>query len=357
MKKINDRLNCQITFYKRKKGLIKKAMELSILCDTQIFLAIQNPSNKLTLLSTKINPKEYIMKNLLHLVENQIKEEITLSNPENEKQEKTIDVINSSLNKINKIENDVKNNSITNNINFKEPKKIFNVINEEDLGNLKKNPLIKKINKNLEINNIVETNRKDNNNLININNINSINFMNNINNKKNDDKQNVIGSIFNNNINKNYNFNNIKDLNYLNDIREKFKFSFPFINPETNPKNNNLFVDNERIRRAIMSNLAESRSVSPFMNNIKDKMLNTNLNLLNPNIIIPNNNNFKDLNYSSYMNYVNNIANELLKEKIINDLSSMIMSSTSGNNILSNLFGFPHNNENINNSSNFNKKI
>ena len=155
MKKINDRLNCQITFYKRKKGLIKKALELSILCDSQIFLAIQNPSNKLTLLSTKVNPKEYIMQTLLHLVENQVKEEITLKNDEKEKPNN----LNSNF-QINIFErNNLNNNTIifpelqniqkdeTNSTNnSKENKVLFNITNtaikNEELENINISNLI-----------------------------------------------------------------------------------------------------------------------------------------------------------------------------------------------------------------------
>lgn len=41
------RLWSQVTFTKRKTGLMKKAMELSILCDCEIGLVIFNSTNKL----------------------------------------------------------------------------------------------------------------------------------------------------------------------------------------------------------------------------------------------------------------------------------------------------------------------
>ena len=45
--KITDERNRQVTFTKRKFGLMKKAYELSVLCDCEIALIIFNSSNKL----------------------------------------------------------------------------------------------------------------------------------------------------------------------------------------------------------------------------------------------------------------------------------------------------------------------
>ena len=47
IERIADELNRKVTFTKRKNGLMKKAMELSVLCDCQIALVIFNSNNKL----------------------------------------------------------------------------------------------------------------------------------------------------------------------------------------------------------------------------------------------------------------------------------------------------------------------
>eukprot|EP00106_Octopus_bimaculoides_P014812 XP_014782254.1 PREDICTED: myocyte-specific enhancer factor 2C-like [Octopus bimaculoides] len=45
--RIGDERNRQVTFTKRKFGLMKKAYELSVLCDCEIALIIFNSANKL----------------------------------------------------------------------------------------------------------------------------------------------------------------------------------------------------------------------------------------------------------------------------------------------------------------------
>ncbi|ORE03245.1 SRF-like protein [Rhizopus microsporus var. microsporus] len=47
IQKIQDERNRQVTFLKRKQGLMKKAYELSVLCDCEIALLIFNTNGKL----------------------------------------------------------------------------------------------------------------------------------------------------------------------------------------------------------------------------------------------------------------------------------------------------------------------
>ncbi|KAI8812109.1 MADS box transcription factor MEF2, partial [Cladochytrium replicatum] len=47
IQQIQDERNRQVTFLKRKYGLMKKAYELSVLCDCEISLIIFNHNNKL----------------------------------------------------------------------------------------------------------------------------------------------------------------------------------------------------------------------------------------------------------------------------------------------------------------------
>ncbi|XP_027333746.1 agamous-like MADS-box protein AGL6 [Abrus precatorius] len=48
LKKIENKINRQVTFSKRKNGLVKKARELSVLCDAEVALIIFSSRGKLT---------------------------------------------------------------------------------------------------------------------------------------------------------------------------------------------------------------------------------------------------------------------------------------------------------------------
>lgn len=48
IKKIENPTNRQVTYSKRRNGLIKKAYELSVLCDIDLALIMFSPSGKLT---------------------------------------------------------------------------------------------------------------------------------------------------------------------------------------------------------------------------------------------------------------------------------------------------------------------
>jgi len=46
IERITNAKNRHLAFYKRKKGLLKKAMELSIMCDVNIAMCIFNTNGK-----------------------------------------------------------------------------------------------------------------------------------------------------------------------------------------------------------------------------------------------------------------------------------------------------------------------
>lgn len=53
MKRIENPVHRQVTFCKRRAGLLKKAKELSVLCDAEIGVFIFSPHGKLYDLATK----------------------------------------------------------------------------------------------------------------------------------------------------------------------------------------------------------------------------------------------------------------------------------------------------------------
>ena len=63
IERIKSESNRNITYIKRKKGLIKKAMELSVLCDVNIFLClIPKNSNQKSLFCSSDSVDDFIQK-------------------------------------------------------------------------------------------------------------------------------------------------------------------------------------------------------------------------------------------------------------------------------------------------------
>ncbi|RZS17135.1 hypothetical protein BHM03_00049250 [Ensete ventricosum] len=52
LKRIENKVNRQVTFSKRRSGLLKKAHEISVLCDAEVALVIFSPNGKLYEYST-----------------------------------------------------------------------------------------------------------------------------------------------------------------------------------------------------------------------------------------------------------------------------------------------------------------
>jgi len=60
IEKIENSKIRQVTFYKRKRGLLKKAMELSLLCESKIFLCIVDKVEKLTIYSSENDINKFL---------------------------------------------------------------------------------------------------------------------------------------------------------------------------------------------------------------------------------------------------------------------------------------------------------
>lgn len=58
----NDRVR-QVTLYKRRKGLLKKSMELSLLCDAQVLLCVYDKNGKMMIYSSDSNTTGTIFQN------------------------------------------------------------------------------------------------------------------------------------------------------------------------------------------------------------------------------------------------------------------------------------------------------
>ena len=47
LKRIENKINRQVTFSKRRNGLLKKAHEISVLCDAEVAVIVFSPKGKL----------------------------------------------------------------------------------------------------------------------------------------------------------------------------------------------------------------------------------------------------------------------------------------------------------------------
>ena len=70
IEKIKNDRNRLVTFIKRKRGLIKKAMELALLCDANVFVAVVSHENpQLSIFSNDPNPETFTEKYLKSPIE------------------------------------------------------------------------------------------------------------------------------------------------------------------------------------------------------------------------------------------------------------------------------------------------
>ncbi len=81
--KIENKTASQITYYKRKKGLVKKAMELSLLCEVDIFLVIIDKKGRLSITCSQNSIEDFIKKNIININNKIVKETYTLKDYNN----------------------------------------------------------------------------------------------------------------------------------------------------------------------------------------------------------------------------------------------------------------------------------
>ena len=347
--KIKNRLSCQITYYKRKKGLIKKALELSRLCDIEVFLVIVDSKKRLSITSTKKPSQQFIEEYLINLSPLSIKEEY--------KEDDYIKFTKNNLNNQNETSD-----------------KLFSEVEEEENCENKSNHFLEQINKNISnhYTNILKLNKnffikKDtpevNNNLQNKNKIKSINDLK-INHNfkvsipKSNNNFNAM-NYYNNNNNNNFNnfpaqtnnkYSVIQNINNLGS-QKPTEIIININNNENNNKNDQknkvqkLYQNNFINTKQILSSTASPYKFYYDMNS-NNQMQNKDNNNLYNNIL--NNNNKK--NIFSISN--NNLPENFFKEStpIFTPSNKNISNQYNNNNINNNNVNY-NNNNNINNNN------
>ena len=294
MQKIQNKITSQTTFYKRKKGLIKKALELSVLCDVEDFLVIVDKKKRWSITSTNNSAINFINSYLMNIDNLHIKEEIGIKDYTKFKKNK----IQNSKDKLNFVkENDTKTLSDSSNQNNTEIKKReLNVSISNDI-NIKKD-------KDLNYEKIcIEQSKKSStitsrSSSFEENNFNQLNFVNfnHINQNNNNLKQNLIN--LNSLKNKNFHvlINNQSSSNSSSKFIQNFnipqKNDFDF-NPYHNTINNN-YQENENFNE-----------LSPFLNTTNNNLTQIRLKDIPENYSISANSmsNFNNLSPIHFKNF------------------------------------------------------
>ncbi|XP_028095641.1 agamous-like MADS-box protein AGL8 [Camellia sinensis] len=60
LKRIENKISRQVTFSKRRSGLLKKAHEISVLCDAEVALIVFSTKGKLSEYSTDASSREFL---------------------------------------------------------------------------------------------------------------------------------------------------------------------------------------------------------------------------------------------------------------------------------------------------------
>ena len=278
MIKIENKLNSQITYYKRKKGLIKKTLELALLCDVETFLVILNKKKKLSITSSKKSPENFINSYLKNLSKRKIKEQFSLNDYPNifkggkeifNKKEKEKEKIEKRTYK-RKINSQNQNNN--NDINEDKNNLKFNIKSQET--NKSNNNYIENINSfpTLQNNELV----KENDNKSNFTLSNKKKELFSIKIPKSNIKKNKKSSIKINNISEQY-FNDINNQNneIIPNINNTENFQIP--TPLCTPR-----IDNFDFENSSLNSLSLEKRESDFnfstLNNLNDKIIKDNLN-------------------------------------------------------------------------------